>query len=304
MSTELTSPYYRSYELPWEGEPESSRRFRKLLRWMLLLLLVFGILFPLLPTPQRTALESEVPERLARVMIQNKPKPPPPPPKPQEKPKVEPEKKLAMVTPPKPVDAHEKAQKQLNRFKDELADLRQVMDLTAVQAKNLSGAAQADARSERFLIPSKVGAGSGGINNAPRSRNFGNGAGQLGGHDTMAVASPVARSGLDSRDPRTGPSGKAGRSREEIEIVFDRNKGLIYQVYTKALRENPQLQGKLVLEFTIAPSGEVTMCRVVSTELNDKELEEKIVTRVRTFRFEPKDVGSVTYTKPIDFFPA
>jgi TonB family protein len=64
------------------------------------------------------------------------------------------------------------------------------------------------------------------------------------------------------------------------------------------------LQGKLVLEFTIAPTGEITMCRVVSSELNDPELESKIVARVRLFHFDPKDVESITTTKPMEFFPS
>jgi periplasmic protein TonB len=70
------------------------------------------------------------------------------------------------------------------------------------------------------------------------------------------------------------------------------------------LRDNAELQGKLVLEFTISPSGEVTMCRVVSSELKDPDLERKIIALVRLFRFDPKDVDSITTTKPIDFFPA
>ena len=65
-----------------------------------------------------------------------------------------------------------------------------------------------------------------------------------------------------------------------------------------------ELQGKLVLEFTIAPSGEITMCRVVSSELNDPDLERKIIARVRLFHFDAKDVETITTTKPIDFFPA
>ena len=155
------------------------------------------------------------------------------------------------------------------------------------------------------MITSKAGAGSGGITTANGSRGFGTGAGSLTGHDTTAVTSQIARGGLDQRGPtRTGNSGKAARSREEIELVFDRNKGAIYALYSRELRDKPELQGKLVLEFTIAPSGEVTMCRVVSSELNDPELERKIIARVRLFRFEPKDVESITTTKPIDFFPA
>src|SRR6202047_1253683 len=296
----VITPFYREYELAWEGDVESSSRFRKILRVMLILFLVLGILFPLLPSPQRSAAETEVPERLARVMIEENPKPPPPPPvvKEQPKPKVEVEKKPVPVLPP--VDrkqlAHEKAQKSLDRVKDELADLREQMDLTPLsQTKNLSGAVGADSHAERSMITSKVGAGSGGITSSNSSRGFGTGAGSLTGHDTTAVTSSIARSGIDSRGPtRTGTSGKAARSRGEIERLFDRNKGAIYGLYNRALRERAELQGKLVLEFTIAPSGEVTMCRVVSSELNDQDLENKICSRVKLFRFDAKDVESIT----------
>ncbi|TLY63518.1 MAG: energy transducer TonB, partial [Gammaproteobacteria bacterium] len=120
-----------------EGDPESSRRFRKILRVLLIVFVLFGILFPLLPSPQRTATEAEVPQRLARVMLENKPKPPPPPPpQPEEKPKIEPQKK-PVVKPPVDLKqlAHQKAQKSLNQFKDELADLREQMDLSPLQTK-------------------------------------------------------------------------------------------------------------------------------------------------------------------------
>lgn len=304
----LLAPYYRTFELPWEGDPESTRRFNRILRVLLVLLLLFGILFPLLPVPKHTAVE-EVPERLARVMTEA-PKPPPPPPPPQPKvqqPKIEP--KVALEKPP-PVDqrqqAHEKAQKQLNQVKDQLADLRDIMDLKPLETKNLSGAVGADTHAERSLITSKVGAGSGGITSANASRGFGAGAGSLTGHETTAVNSGIANSGLNSRAPGavSGGGGKPARSREEIETVFDRNKGRIYSLYARALRDNAELQGKLVLEFTIAPSGEVTMCRVVSSELKDAELERKIVALVKLFRFDAKDVDAITTTKPIDFFPA
>ena len=62
----------------------------------------------------------------------------------------------------------------------------------------------------------------------------------------------------------------------------------------RALRDRAELQGKMVLEFTIAPSGEVTACRVVSSELNDPELERKIVARVKLIRFAAKDVETMT----------
>jgi protein TonB len=303
----VIAPFYREFDLPWEGDPDSESRFRKILRVLLILLILFGILFPLLPVPKPTAEETAVPQRIAQVMIEEKPKPPPPPPKPvEEKPKIVPEKKVP-VTPP--VDqkqvAHEKAQKQVNQFKDELADLRQQMDLTPLQTKNLSGAVGADSHAERSLITSKVGTGSAGITSANSSRGFGTGAGSLTGHDTTSVTSSIARTGLNGSNPtHSGGSGKASRTAEEIATIFDRNKGAIYAIYNRATRSNPELQGKLVLEFTITPSGDVTACRVVSSELKDPELENKIISLVKLIHFPAEDVAQITTTKPIDFFPA
>ncbi len=301
----ILAPYYREYELPWEDDPESNERFRKILRVLLVILVVLGILFPLLPTPKREVAQ-DIPTRLAKVMLENKPKPPPPPPKPVEQPKIEP--KVAMVKPPPPpVDlkelAHRKAERQLNQVKDELADLREQMDLTPLQTKNLSGSVGADSHAERSLITSKVGAGSGGITSANASRGFGTGAGSLTGHTATAITSAVALASAANRNVHSGGGGKPARSPEEIALVFDRNKGRIYNLYARALRENAELQGKLVLEFTIAPNGTVTMCRVVSSELKDPELEQKIIALVRLFQFQPEDVDAVTATKPIDFFP-
>ena len=135
------------------------------------------------------------------------------------------------------------------------------------------------------------------------SRNTGGGG--LQARETTQVASPVegfAEAGGAAQ--RTGASDKGSRSREEIERVFDANKGRIYTLYNRALRENPGLQGKVVLRLTIASDGRVTFCEVVSSELNDPDLEQKLVQRVMLFQFEPRDVESITTTKPIDFFPA
>ena len=139
------------------------------------------------------------------------------------------------------------------------------------------------------------------------SRNTG-GSG-LGGRSTTQVSSGVAAlggggSGGSADEEGGGDGQRASRSREEIERVFDQNKGAIYALYNRALRENPELQGKLVLKLTIEASGEVSMVEVVSSELADQELERKLVQRIRMFRFLEKDVPPVTTTKPIDFFPA
>ena len=301
----LLAPYYRKFDLPWEVRPEERERFNKLLWIGFGVLAFFTVLFVFVPTPKRERNETAVPERLARVMIEQQAKPkPPPPPKVEEKPKP-----IAKPVPvPVPIDRAEAARKKaqhsgLLKFQDELADLREDIPVDSAPTRNLTGVVGADSHAERSLITSKVGIGSGGITSADVSRGYGSGAGSLTGVQATRVSSAILRSS-GAESTRTGESGKAARSREEIELVFDRNKGAIYALYSRELREHPELQGKLVLEFTIAPSGEVTMCRVISSELGDPDLERKIVTRVRLFHFEPKDVAPITTTKPIEFFPA
>jgi protein TonB len=297
------SEYYRTYELAWEPDPEEQSRLRRYVTVGFLLLLLFSLILPFIRLARQSAAPEEVPERLARLMVEEKPKPPPvvepPKPKPETKP----------VEQPKPVDkvaeARKKAQHSgLLKLQDQLADLRQNVDLTPLgQTKNLQGAVGQDSHAERSLIASKAGTGSAGITTANASRGFGTGAGSLTGHDTTLVNSRIAAAGSPNNLNRGG-SGKPSRSEEEIALVFDRNKGAIYALYGRALRDVPDLQGKLVLEFTISPSGDVTECHVVSSELKDPDLERKIVARVKLFHFEAKDVATVTTTKPIEFVPS
>ena len=91
--------------------------------------------------------------------------------------------------------------------------------------------------------------------------------------------------------------------RRDVEVIFDRNKGQIYALYGRALKERPGLKGRMDIEISIARSGETTNCRVVSSQLGAPELERQICEKVRTWRFAPGS-GPVKVTKPIDFFPA
>jgi TonB family protein len=299
-------PYYREFDLAWSFPDEDAQRFRKILLTVLLIFLLLGILIPLLPTPQREESTAEdVPPRLAKLMLEKKPPPPPPPPPKKEE--LKPEAKKTEPKPePKPVDRQQEARKKAQMALmplDQLADLRdnRMVDI-AMANRPLTDAARAGDVTTRSLVTSKVGQGSGGINTATLSRGFGGGGGGLAGRSTTQVTGNLGNA--DGKAVRSGSGSKASRSREEIELVFDRNKGAIYALYNRALRDNPALQGKVVLELTIAPWGEVTACRVLSSDLNDPDLERKLIARVKLFRFEERDVEAVTTTKPIDFFPA
>jgi hypothetical protein len=101
------------------------------------------------------------------------------------------------------------------------------------------------ARSERSLLTSNLTAASGGINTSSMSSGFGGGSGSLKGHSTMPGIQSFA-DGMKNGEGahRSGVSGKASRSREEIEMVFDRNQSSIYNLYNRALRSDPSLQEK------------------------------------------------------------
>ncbi|HHQ15184.1 MAG TPA: TonB family protein [Chromatiales bacterium] len=310
--------HYRTYALPWDLGRDQDFRFRQWLKRIGLAVLVLSVVLSLLPVPESARQDApEVPPRFAKLLI-DKPKPAPPPVvqqipepvKPESRPVEKPPERKAEVKPkPEPVDKTVAARKKASMagllpFADQLAELRDNKAVASVKkTRNLAGAAGAASRSQRSLITSRAGASSGGINTANLSRDTG-GVG-LAGHETTVVSSTVA--GLESQGPevrRTADSDRPARSREEIEMVFDRNKGAIYALYNRALRKDPGLQGKLVLRLTIEPSGQVSECEVISSELEDEELQRKLVQRVKLFRFEAKDVAAVTTTKPIDFFPA
>ncbi len=317
----MTTTYYRVYELPWTLSATEEKRFRKILLHVCGVLLVLAVMMPWLPTPEieRTA-EQEIPERYAQLLLERKELPPPPPivvPEPEPEPEVvaeesEPEPQPEpVVTEPEPVeqpkvaevDAREKAAARLSPFMEELAELRDNQAVAAVTAQQSLDTGVGDGPSnERSLITSSVGQASGGINTASLSRNTGGGG--LQDREVTKVASAIQTQAPEREARRQGQSNKAARSREEIEQVFDRNKGAIYALYNRALRKNPALQGKLVLKFTIEPSGAISMCEVVSSDLSDPDLERKLVNRVKMFRFEAREVESITTTKPIDFFPA
>ena len=181
----------------------------------------------------------------------------------------------------------------------------------------------------RAMITSNATKGSGGINTAAYSKDTGGGG--LAGRGTTLVegvagggggGGPGGGGGRGSGGTGGGTgdgsgvgggkggtlqksgSGKASRSIEEIKLVFERNKGAIYAIYNRALRDDPALQGKVVLELKIAPSGEVSGLRIVSSELKADELEKKLLARIRSFDFGSKDVEAMVVTWPVDFLPS
>ena len=322
---------YRIYDLPWSTGADQELRFRQIVLRSLAGVLILSLVISLLPVPERDPLAvQEIPQRFARFVLEQPVPPPPPPvvepePEPEPLPEVEPEPQQLVETPapePEPVvepepivvepevDVTEQARERaavagLLPFAQDLAALRTNDTLDRLdQSGDITGAVEGEGPVvERSLITSRAGSGSSGINTAELSR--GTGGQGLAGRATTQIESPLESFGPAGGDvARAGVSDLPSRSREEIELVFDRNKGAIFALYNRALRQNPALVGKVVLELTIEPDGRVSDCELVSSELGDPDLERRLVQRVLLFQFEAKDVERITTTKPIDFFPA
>ena len=294
--------------LPWV-ESENDRRFKRYLIVSLLVFMVLGLIWGNLPVPEQPYQEIQpIPPRLAKLILEQKKQPPPPVAKPKtktEKKKETPKKKAKEKPQTKKQEtARKKAESAgLVALSDELADLRESFDVASLQDNRLQqkvGKAAAPTTTTSSILTAKATKGSGGINTSALSQNTGGQ--QLASRSTTNVTSTIP-SGTGS-SKRSGAGRTAGRGEEEIEKVFQKNKGAIFSLYNRELRKDPTLQGKVVMELTIAPNGNVVKCRIVSSELNNPTLERKLVSRVKLFRFAAKDVAQVTVSYPIDFLPS
>jgi protein TonB len=296
----MPAPFYRRFDLPWSPSEETEQRFRKILRSMIVAFAVLSVVVPFLPSHRAAVNTDSLPERVVKLVMEPPPPPPPPPP-----PKIEPKPLEKVPVPAKPVDPRVKAQKSgLLANIDELAALRDQNDLDKFAKNQIKTNNPGDVSTvQRSILTSKVGGTSGGITTSSLSSGLAAGSGSLNGFSTAQVKDPTLAAGAGGTT-RSGGSGKASRSAEEIALVFDKNKGAIYALYTRALRDTPAMQGKVVIELSISPGGDVTAARILSTELSDPAFEAKLLARIRLFKFDAKDVAPLTTTKPIEFFPA
>lgn len=243
-----------------------------------------------------------------------------PEPEPEEK-VVEPEKKEPapkLEKPPTPepptqeqleLAARDKAKKSgINALSDQLADLRDNtlsgLDSSRQLSDEVVAARPGAGGGGGSSIAASAASGSGGIGTAQASSTRTKSGAGLGERRTTVVKAPKGIGPDITKPGQSGTSQRAGRTLEEIQLVFDRNKGSFYSMFNRALRTDPGLRGKVVVRLTIAPSGAVTACELVSSELGNPELEQKVIQRVKLLNFGAKNVPSFTYPNyPIVFLP-
>jgi outer membrane biosynthesis protein TonB len=336
MSFIVLHPYLEQIEL------EADRRFRRVISAVAVPALVFAVAVQFIHlTASMLPEQTPESERYARLLQElERPPAPVPEPKVEEPPKAEetakadtPSPKVIPKAPPKPAPKREtiesapgptqeqrvaSARAKASRsgvmaFADQLADLRS----NSAFGPDASTPLQAGVLTSR-VGTSGVGGGNPGAFDVMASRGsggIGDGAGPvtssgsgpgLGGRGTARVASRIGGSGGPGGGGSGGKGAGAGRTLEEIQLTFDRNKGALAVIFNRALRDDPSLgAGKVVVNLTIAPDGSVTDCRLVTSTFNRPDLERKIVQRVMLFNFGAKPVPPYTYPDyPINLLPS
>ena len=316
--------YYPGTVLPWAGLREEDRRFNRILLVALTGFFVIGAIIPNLSLPQseRTS-EAALPPRIARIIegpISSSLMP-----------------SVAKSGPGKPlgkqrsVDVAEQTaprvraasahsglvpRREVERvgvlaFSNELKALHKSVPI--IKTEGPTGAqeladrdAEAKARGRSSLMAGLF-RGSGGIDEdrADYGKVLGLSSLKGGAGDGGAMQGVVSQGGFPAgASDKPGKRRRAERSEDEIQEILDRHKAGMYAIYNRELRSKPVLHGKLVVSITIAPSGKVSDCRILYSELRAASLEKKLVLLIKRIDFGAKpEVPVVTTKVPIEFFP-
>ncbi len=297
--------------LPWVEYQED-----KSFRWLTIILLISFLATGLfldsieLPEIERKSLD-DISPRLAKLILEKQKVKPPPKKKelPKEEIKKETPKKKEKKKEKKLDDREVAKQSGLIALADELEDLRESFDLGDIlkQPQQKAGKQEIKVASASDLLSSTAIQSSGGIQTDTLNRSITTS--ELTQRQTTRVESKIETSEtrlakISSNSSGTSKSTLKTRSAEEIERVFQQNKGGIFSLYQRALRKNPSLSGQFVIELTIAANGTVSVARIVSSELGDEVLERKLLLKIKKFKFTSGNVAEITITYPIDFLPS
>lgn len=297
---------YGSLALNWRPESKLDRKFKQLCWTVLIIMLSIGLMLSAIDVPvEERAAKPDVSERIAQFIIEKEKIK-------QEEPKAEPkEEKKVLKKKPDVEKAKTKEQEQARSvaeksgvlaLSDQLSDLMDTAEVKSMLSGSLtrSPSNTKAATFDRSQVMAGSTSDSGGISSDEYIQKGDISSTQLAEYQRAKVKQTLA--------PAKTTGGAAGsnsntRTREEIAFVFDQNKSSLYSSYNRARRTSPGLKGKIVLEITIAPGGNVTNVRIISSELNNPRLESSLVARIKNFNFGAKKVKVITVTYPIEFLP-
>ncbi len=92
--------------------------------------------------------------------------------------------------------------------------------------------------------------------------------------------------------------------RRLIQKVIRQHSGELRACYERELNRTKDISGRVVVQWTINPKGEVKKVSIVESTLNNKNVEQCITNSIRHWRFPaPKDGGEVDVKFPFTFSP-
>jgi outer membrane biosynthesis protein TonB len=309
---------HQARSLPWRAETGENRRFGLILGLVLALFLPPALLIPVLDLPEIERSEAEkIPPQLARLIDRPEKLPEASVPVPKPEPEPEPEPVVAEIPakktepkatqpkirpqPAKPqsvTQAREKAARSgLLAMKDKLASLRKPDRAPSRQLRANTGIGQvpvATTNSDASIALQ----GSGGVEDVgtPDAQVA------VAEHQVKHVDAVPEPAKITARTKPAAPS-PSERAMSNIRQVFDAQKSVLYSLYQRELRQDPSLEGTVLLELVIEPDGSVSACNVVSSELENPLLEQRIAMRVRLFNFGAGNVETRKVRFPVDFLP-
>ncbi|MFO0600961.1 MAG: AgmX/PglI C-terminal domain-containing protein [Myxococcaceae bacterium] len=132
------------------------------------------------------------------------------------------------------------------------------------------------------------------------------GIGDLGtsGGGNVALAekgNATVRGGVSMQAPEVESSDV---DREKLAAYVRARKGAIQQCYEKELKRNPSLKGKVVVRFSITPSGRTSDIDVEENTLGNEAVASCIKTTIRGWVFPFKPESEVPVAYPFVFAPA
>lgn len=97
-----------------------------------------------------------------------------------------------------------------------------------------------------------------------------------------------------------GVDGK--RTFAEVSLVIGCNAGKIYETYKRYLEINPNLEGKIVIDFTVLPEGDVERVKIVDSMIENEKFLIEIMSIIYKIKFAKGRVEPLTVTYPIELF--
>ena len=97
-------------------------------------------------------------------------------------------------------------------------------------------------------------------------------------------------------------SSGGGLTKKIIRKYINRQKGSVVYCYKKEVQKKPDLEGKVVVSFTISPTGSVMRPSIKSSTLGNASVESCMVRRMKLWKFPaPVNAGAVRVSYPFLF---